>query len=206
VVLETDAPARIVFNDHRRFGLMTLLPTDRLEGDKLFKDIGVEPCPKNSMPPTGPGARWQENAGQIRPAGSAGCGWAGNIYVCEALFRAGISPKTGGERQPRAHCALVAAIKTVLKQAITAAVRPCAIMPGHRRPWQFQNQFLVYGREGKPCKGTRESLQGTVKRIVQADVQLSIVPPARNNGSRTFETYEPSDGPSRLAHSLETVK
>src|SRR5690349_18737279 len=43
VVFETDAPARIVFNDHRRFGLMALVGTDRLEEDKLFKDIGIEP-------------------------------------------------------------------------------------------------------------------------------------------------------------------
>lgn len=40
VVLDTDAPARIVFNDHRRFGLMTLIATDMLNRDKLFKDIG----------------------------------------------------------------------------------------------------------------------------------------------------------------------
>src|SRR5579863_3236181 len=43
VVFETDAPARIVFNDHRRFGLMALVDTARLEEDRLFKDIGVEP-------------------------------------------------------------------------------------------------------------------------------------------------------------------
>ncbi|HEY0265677.1 MAG TPA: DNA-formamidopyrimidine glycosylase family protein, partial [Rhizomicrobium sp.] len=43
VMFETDAPARIVFNDHRRFGLMTLVETARLEQDKLFKDIGIEP-------------------------------------------------------------------------------------------------------------------------------------------------------------------
>src|SRR5579872_4866817 len=43
VVIETDAPAKIVFNDHRRFGLMTLIPTEDLGTDKLFKGIGVEP-------------------------------------------------------------------------------------------------------------------------------------------------------------------
>jgi formamidopyrimidine-DNA glycosylase len=43
VVFETDAPARIIFNDHRRFGLMTLVDTAHLDQDKLFKDIGVEP-------------------------------------------------------------------------------------------------------------------------------------------------------------------
>src|SRR3954466_14971813 len=43
VVIETDAPARIIFNDHRRFGLMTLVATDHLEEDKLFRDVGIEP-------------------------------------------------------------------------------------------------------------------------------------------------------------------
>ena len=43
VVLETDAPAKIVFNDHRRFGLMTLVNTAHLEEDRLFRDVGVEP-------------------------------------------------------------------------------------------------------------------------------------------------------------------
>src|ERR1044071_3857925 len=46
VVFETDAPARIVFNDHRRFGLMALVDTGKLEEDKLFKGIGVEPLSK----------------------------------------------------------------------------------------------------------------------------------------------------------------
>src|ERR1700732_3524043 len=43
VVLETNAPARIVFNDHRRFGLMTLVPSGQLDDDKLFAGLGVEP-------------------------------------------------------------------------------------------------------------------------------------------------------------------
>src|SRR5262249_45442985 len=43
VVFETDAPARIVYNDHRRFGLMALVATDKLEEDKLFRDVGIEP-------------------------------------------------------------------------------------------------------------------------------------------------------------------
>src|ERR1700742_3284595 len=47
VIFDTDAPARVVFNDHRRFGLMTLVKTDKLASDKLFRDIGVEPLSKD---------------------------------------------------------------------------------------------------------------------------------------------------------------
>ena len=57
VVFETDAPARIIFNDHRRFGLMTLVETKTLEQDKLFKDIGIEPLSPSSTPPIWH-ARW----------------------------------------------------------------------------------------------------------------------------------------------------
>jgi formamidopyrimidine-DNA glycosylase len=172
VVLETDAPARIVFNDHRRFGLMTLLPTDRLEGDKLFKDIGVEPLSEKFNA----AHLAQALAGKKTPVKSAlldqrVVAGLGNIYVCEALFRAGISPKRLAGSVSRERIApLVAAIKTVLKQAITAGgstLRDHAQATGD--PGNFQNQFLVYGREGKPCKGTPgKPCKGTVKRIVQA--------------------------------------
>src|SRR6185369_16700022 len=92
VVFETDAPARIVFNDHRRFGLMTLVDTARLEEDELFKGMGIEPL--------SPGFNTAYLAkaldGKKTPIKSALLdqrliAGLGNIYVCEALFRAGIS-------------------------------------------------------------------------------------------------------------------
>ena len=93
-MLETDAPARIVFNDHRRFGLMTLVPTQTLEQDKLFKDVGIEPLSPAFN------AAWLTKAldGKKTPIKAAlldqhVIAGLGNIYVSEALFRAGISPK-----------------------------------------------------------------------------------------------------------------
>ncbi|HKQ10459.1 MAG TPA: bifunctional DNA-formamidopyrimidine glycosylase/DNA-(apurinic or apyrimidinic site) lyase [Rhizomicrobium sp.] len=168
VMFETDAPARIVFNDHRRFGLMTLVNTDRLEEDKLFKDIGVEPL--------SPGFNTAYLAkaldGKKTPIKSALLdqrliAGLGNIYVCEALFRAGISPKrlAGAIKKDRLP-SLVTAIKRVLKDAIAAGgstLRDHAQATGD--PGNFQHHFLVYGREGKPCK---LGCKGSVKRIVQA--------------------------------------
>jgi formamidopyrimidine-DNA glycosylase len=92
----------------------------------------------------------------------------GNIYVCEALFRAHISPKqlAGSIRKERLG-PLVTAIKKVLKDAISAGgstLRDHAQASGD--PGNFQHHFLVYGREGKPC--AKKSCRGTVKRIVQA--------------------------------------
>ena len=180
VVFETDAPARIIFNDHRRFGLMTLVETDRLDEDKLFKGMGIEPLSAGFI--TAYLAKALD--GKKTPIKSALLdqrliAGLGNIYVCEALFRAGISPKklAGSIRHERLP-PLVMAIKKVLKDAIAAGgstLREHAQATGD--PGNFQHHFLVYGREGKPCKrpassskavGDKISCKGTVKRIVQA--------------------------------------
>ncbi len=168
VVFETDAPAKIVFNDHRRFGLMTLVDTTHLEEDRLFKDLGIEPLSG------GFNAAYLVRVldGKKTPIKSALLdqrliAGLGNIYVCEALFRARISPKKMAGTISRDRLApLAAAIRKVLKDAIAAGgstLRDHAQATGD--PGNFQHHFLVYGREGKPCKlGCR----GTVKRIVQA--------------------------------------
>jgi formamidopyrimidine-DNA glycosylase len=168
VVFETDAPARIVFNDHRRFGLMTLVKTNVLEQDKLFKDVGVEPL----SPKFNAAYLAKQLEGKKTPIKSAlldqrVVAGLGNIYVCEALFRSHISPKRlAGAIQREKIAPLVAAIKKVLKEAIAAGgstLRDHAKATGD--PGAFQHHFLVYGREGKPCK---LGCKGTVKRIVQA--------------------------------------
>ncbi|OJT94850.1 MAG: DNA-formamidopyrimidine glycosylase [Alphaproteobacteria bacterium 65-7] len=168
VVLETDAPARIVFNDHRRFGLMTLLDTATLDQDRLFKNIGIEPLSSKFNAATL--ARALE--GKKTPIKSALLdqrlvAGLGNIYVCEALFRSHISPKRlAGTVKGERIAALAAAIRKVLKDAIAAGgstLRDHAQATGD--PGNFQHHFLVYGREGKPCK---LGCKGTVKRIAQA--------------------------------------
>jgi formamidopyrimidine-DNA glycosylase len=168
VVFETDSPARIVFNDHRRFGLMTLVDTKHLDEDKLFKDIGVEPLSAKfntaALAKALDGKKTPIKSALLDQRLIAGLG---NIYVCEALFRGGISPKrlAGSIRQDRLP-ALVTAIKKVLKDAIAAGgstLRDHAQATGD--PGNFQHHFLVYGREGKPCK---LGCKGTVKRIAQS--------------------------------------
>ena len=168
VVFETDAPARIVFNDHRRFGLMTLVETKRLEEDKLFKDVGIEPL----SPKFNAAYLAKRLEGKKTPIKSAlldqrVVAGLGNIYVCEALFRSHISPKRlAGSIKKERIAPLVTAIKKVLKDAIAAGgstLRDHAQATGD--PGNFQHHFLVYGREGKPCK---LGCPGTVKRIVQS--------------------------------------
>jgi len=168
VVFETDAPARIVFNDHRRFGLMALVNTERLEDDKLFKDIGIEPLSKEFnaayLAKVLEGKKTPIKSALLDQRVVAGLG---NIYVCEALFRSGISPKRlAGSITKERIGPLVAAIKKVLQDAIAAGgstLRDHAQATGD--PGNFQHHFLVYGREGLKCKN---NCPGTVKRIVQA--------------------------------------
>ncbi len=167
VVMDTDAPARIVFNDHRRFGLMLLVETSQLDEHKLFKGLGVEPLSDNLD------AKFLKAAlaGKKTPIKSAlldqrVIAGLGNIYVCEALFRAGISPKriaakVNAEQIGR----LVPVIKAVLREAVKAGG---SSLRDHKRVdgelGYFQHRFAVYDREGEPCPGCK----GKVKRIVQA--------------------------------------
>ena len=180
VVMDTDAPARIVFNDHRRFGLMLLIETAALDEHKLFKGLGVEPLSTDFD------AAFLKTAlkGKKTPIKSAlldqrVIAGLGNIYVCEALFRAGISPRRLAAKVRVDQIALlVPAIKTVLRQAIKAGG---SSLRDHKRTdgelGMFQHNFAVYGREGEPCPGPASSSEaigltkkckGTIKRIVQA--------------------------------------
>src|ERR1700753_2857702 len=97
VIFDTDAPARVTFNDHRRFGLMTLIDRDKVESHKRFRDVGVEPLSKNFD------AAFLKDALKDKktPIKSALLdqrliAGLGNIYVCEALWRSKISPKRLG--------------------------------------------------------------------------------------------------------------
>lgn len=169
VVMETDAPARIVFTDHRRFGLMTLIDTKTVDKDKLFRDLGAEPLSDAF------GALYLIDAlkGKKTPIKGAlldqrVIAGIGNIYACEALFRAGISPKRVASRVQKPSIALlVHAIRSVLTQAIKAggsSLRDYKKADGDLG--NFQHHFAVYDREGEPCP--RKGCGSTVKRIVQA--------------------------------------
>jgi len=169
VIIETDAPAEIVFTDPRRFGLMLLLDTASLGTNPLFDTLGPEPLSRAFT------AKFLERAlgGRRTPIKTAlldqrTVAGLGNIYVCEALFHAGISPKrmaatVGGGRA----AALVRAIRSVLRAAIRAggsSLRDYAQTDGTLG--EFQHRFAVYGREGAPCP--RPGCNSKVKRIVQS--------------------------------------
>jgi formamidopyrimidine-DNA glycosylase len=168
VVFETDAPARIVFTDHRRFGLMTLVETAKLQAHKLFQGLGVEPLSEDFD------AAYLTRAlkGKKTPIKSAlldqrVIAGLGNIYVCEALWHARISPRRQAAKiKPREIEALVPAIKAVLREAVKAGG---SSLRDHKRVdgelGYFQKSFAVYDRKAKMCQRADE---GTIKRIVQS--------------------------------------
>src|SRR5262245_49353101 len=168
VVFDTDAPARIVFTDHRRFGLMTIVETASLESHKLFKDLGIEPLSKEFD------AAYLKQAfkGKKTPIKSALLdqrliAGLGNIYVCEALWRSRISPKRQAAKVKTSQLEVLApAIKQVLQEAVRAGG---SSLRDHRRTdgelGDFQKAFAAYDRESEPC--TRRGCGGTIRRIVQ---------------------------------------
>jgi formamidopyrimidine-DNA glycosylase len=174
VVFHMSSGARIVFNDPRRFGLMLLVPADELAAHPLMKEVGPEPLDR-TFDAAVLASACAGKATSLKAALSdqkvvAGLG---NIYVCEALHRARLSPKRGaatiatktGGPNERA-VALVAAIKAVLKDAIAAggsSLRNYARTDGELG--DFQHRFRVYDREGEPC--VTPGCTGVVKRIVQ---------------------------------------
>ncbi|HVE05221.1 MAG TPA: bifunctional DNA-formamidopyrimidine glycosylase/DNA-(apurinic or apyrimidinic site) lyase [Rhizomicrobium sp.] len=169
VVMRTDAPARIVFTDHRRFGLMTLIDTLKLDEHRLFDGLGVEPLSKAFD------AAYLARAlrGKKTPIKSAlldqrVIAGLGNIYVCEALYRAHISPRRLAKSVSKERAAALAReIKAVLQEAIVAGG---SSLRDHRRTdgemGYFQKTFFAYDREGEACRTKR--CKGRIKRIVQA--------------------------------------
>ena len=163
VVFHMGNGARVTFNDARRFGAMDLMPTATAEAHKLLAVLGPEPL----------GNDFHEDhlvrafSGKNSPDQGIVAG-LGNIYVCEALFRTGISPrrKAGQIAAPRV-AALVPIIRRVLEDAIAAggsSLRDYRQADGELG--YFQHSFDVYGREGAPCR--RPGCDGTIRRIVQS--------------------------------------
>jgi formamidopyrimidine-DNA glycosylase len=173
IVFHMSNGATVTFNDPRRFGSMKLVSRARLEDEPLLRSLGPEPLGNEfdaaMLAKACVGKKTSLKAALSDQRVVAGLG---NIYVCEALFRARLSPKRiastiadrNGKPNERAE-KLVDAIKAVLRDAIEAGG---SSLRDHRRAdgslGDFQHNFQVYDREGEPCP----SCKGKIKRIVQA--------------------------------------
>ncbi len=173
VVFHMSSGVRVVFNDPRRFGLMDLLPRAGLDQSKHFKAVGIEPLGNELSGTTI--ARLM--AGRSAPLKAALMdqrliAGLGNIYVCEALWRARLSPDrkagalaTKAGRPTEAAGRLATAIRDVLNDAIAAGG---SSLRDHIRATgelgEFQHTFAVYDREGEPCLRGR----GTIRRKIHS--------------------------------------
>lgn len=168
VVLDMDNGARITFNDPRRFGAMDLLETAQAAQHKLLALIGPEPLGNDFNEPYLVAAlKGRNTAVKSALLDQRIVAGLGNIYVCEALFRAGLSPRRrAGQIAAARVAALVPVIRQVLQDAIAAggsSLRDFRQADGELG--YFQHSFDVYGREGLPCRKT--GCDGQVNRIVQ---------------------------------------
>lgn len=175
IVFHTDHGATVTYNDARRFGFMLLVGAAEFETHPLFAALGPEPL-GNALNAPYLAARASGRTTDLKAflMDQRNIAGLGNIYVCEALFRAGLSPtriasslatKTSAPtvRAER----LVPAVVSVLNDAIAAggsSLRDYRQASGELG--YFQHTFAVYGREGEPC--IKPDCTGTVRRITQA--------------------------------------
>jgi formamidopyrimidine-DNA glycosylase len=175
VVFRLSNGATITYNDVRRFGFMDIVPRSETETCRHFAEVGIEPLGNelsgDAIAALFKGRRTPLKAALLDQRLIAGLG---NIYVCEALHRAGLHPKAPagvlatptGRPRPKAHL-LAHVIRDVLNEAVEAGgstLRDYAHTDGSLG--YFQHAFRVYDREGDPC--ATPDCTGTVKRLMHA--------------------------------------
>ena len=169
IVFHTDGGHHIVFNDARRFGVMDLGRADDLDRHPLLARLGIEPLGNefngDSLAALFKGRRTPIKAALLDQRLIAGIG---NIYACEILYAARLSPKrlaytVAGRRAER----VADATRRVLREAIAAggsSLRDYVQASGELG--YFQHRFAVYGRQGEPCPDC--DCDAAIRRIVQA--------------------------------------
>ncbi len=175
VVFDLSGPAKVTYNDVRRFGFMDLMPRAELADSAHFKSMGIEPLgnemSSDVLAKLFAGRKAPLKAALLDQRLIAGLG---NIYVCEALHRAGLRPEraagsiVSANGEPSEELArLSETIIAVLQEAIEAGgstLRDFAHADGSLG--YFQHRFQAYGREDQPC--LRAGCGGTIERIVQS--------------------------------------
>jgi len=159
---------RLGYADARRFGFMGLIPTAGVEGHAWFSGLGPEPL-GNGFSAGHLAEAFAGKAQNIKVSllDQRIVAGLGNIYVCEALYRARISPLTAAGKVSRPRLERLATeVRNVLADAIAAGgstLKDFANVEGGQG--YFQHRFDVYGREGAPCR--TEGCSGVIQRVVQ---------------------------------------
>ncbi len=168
-----DSGEAVIFHNPRRFGFVDYRAPGILEADPPLSRLGPEPL-ADGFTPAVLVARLAGRTGPVKTVllDQTVVAGLGSIYVCEVLFRAGISPlRSAVGIGPRRLARLVAAIKAVLAEAVAVGG---STLRDHRLPdgteGQFQMRFAVYDRAGEACPspGCAGKAGHGIKRIVQA--------------------------------------
>ncbi|RST87504.1 bifunctional DNA-formamidopyrimidine glycosylase/DNA-(apurinic or apyrimidinic site) lyase [Aquibium carbonis] len=169
------ASSRAVFNDPRRFGFMLFAEPGTLAEHPLLSGLGVEPT-GNELSGDLLATLFRDRRAPLKAAllDQRLIAGLGNIYVCEALWRAGLSPRraagtlaTATGRPTKAAGALATSIREVIADAIAAggsSLRDYVQADGSLG--YFQHAFAVYDREGEACR--KSGCDGVVQRVVQS--------------------------------------
>lgn len=167
VVIALDDGRELRFADIRRFGLMKVLDSRRVESHPLLRGLGPEPLGEGV---TGE-ILFRATRGRRKPVknflmDTRAIAGVGNIYACEALFRSAIHPKRAVRRIGRPGWdRLVAVLQEVLGEAIRAGGTTLRdFLNAEGDVGYFAVSLRVYDREGKPCGRCGAS----IRRIVQA--------------------------------------
>jgi formamidopyrimidine-DNA glycosylase len=187
IVLHLDNGSIVTYNDPRRFGFMDLVASEAVEAHPRLIGLGEEPLAAKfdaqRLANLFAGSRSPLKSALLDQKRVAGLG---NIYVCESLFRARLSPlrpasnlaDAAGNPTRAAH-ALVKAIRAVLEEAIEAGG---STLRDHRRAdgelGYFQHGFAVYDREGVRCP--RPRCRGTIRRLEQSGRSTFYCPVCQN--------------------------
>lgn len=167
--------AQVIYNDPRRFGFMLMTTRNQLDQHKMIRELGVEPV-GNELDGDHLAKKFIGKAAPLKAAllDQSIIAGLGNIYVCEALWRTGLSPKRkartlvlkSGKPTARA-LKLVENVKDVINEAIAAggsSLRDHTQTDGSLG--YFQHSFAVYDQEGNACQ--KPDCDGTISRIVQS--------------------------------------
>lgn len=166
---------RVVYNDPRRFGYMALIARSDLETHPWFKDMGIEPL-GNALDGAYLAKKFENKKAPLKSVllDQKMIAGLGNIYVCEALWRSGLSPARQAQTLTRKNGKsttmaerLSGHIRDVINEAIEAGG---SSLKDHRQTdgslGYFQHRFAVYDRENEPC--LKPDCKGSIARIVQS--------------------------------------
>ena len=177
VVIHLDSGTKAVYSDHRRFGFMDCFPTSQQEKNKLLSDLGPEPTPDQLVPQDlAEGLRGRKMPIKSALLDQRIIAGLGNIYVCEILHRAGVSPRrkassvaglSGISRRVERITAATPDGSTEAIDAGGSTLQDFRGVDGDEAMGYFIHNFLVYGREDQEC--LKEGCSGSIRRIVQSN-------------------------------------